>query len=180
MDAEYRKDNLILRVLNGHHAPQVLDFYYRNQHIFNLYETKKPENFYTESYISNLLDAEFNAFVHGKYVRFFLYDTTISDTIIGSVSFSDIKNGAMKSCILGYKIDEQFQRQGYGRRMLTMALKIMVTNCEMHRIEAYISPDNTASIELAKKLGFISEGTAFAYAQLNGIWQDHLRFVYIS
>ena len=86
----------------------------------------------------------------------------------------------MKSCILGYKIDERFQRQGYGRRMLTMALKIMVTDCNMHRIEAYILPANTPSIDLAIKLGFISEGTAFAYAPINGIWQDHLRYVYIS
>ena len=74
----------------------------------------------------------------------------------------------MKSCVIGYKIDEKYRRMGYGRRMLTMALKIMVTEYGMHRIEAYILP------------GFISEGSAYAYAKINKEWRDHLRFTYIS
>ena len=64
--------------------------------------------------------------------------------------------------------------------MLTMALKILVTEMHMHRIEAYIAPENTYSISLATQLGFISEGTAYSYVYLRGKWEDHLRFVYIS
>lgn len=180
MNLEYRSDNLILRVLNRRDALLVLDFYQRNRSIFDLYETEKPENFYTENFIANLLTAEYNAFVHGRHVRFFLFDSNCPHQIIGTVSFSNITGGFMNSCNIGYKIDQHFQRQGYGRRMLTMALKIMVTSCSLHRIEAYIAPDNTASIALAETLGFISEGTAYAYVRLNGKWRDHLRYVYIS
>ena len=86
----------------------------------------------------------------------------------------------MLSCTIGYKIDKNYQNLGYGRRMLTMALKIMVTECNIHRIEAYIHPCNLASLHLVKALGFIGEGTAYAYAKINGQWVDHLRFVYIS
>ena len=59
-------------------------------------------------------------------------------------------------------------------------LKILTHEKEMHRIEAYIHPDNISSVNLVKSLGFISEGTAYSYVKLNGSWQDHLRFVYIS
>ncbi len=103
----------------------------------------------------------------------------LADKIIGSVSFTDIKS-SMKSCVIGYKIDEKYRRMGYGRRMLTMALKIMVTEYGMHRIEAYILPGNDASVNLARTMGFISEGSAYAYAKINKEWRDHLRFTYIS
>ena len=83
-------------------------------------------------------------------------------------------------CVIGYKIDEKYRRMGYGRRMLTMALKIMVTEYGMHRIEAYILPGNDASVNLARTMGFISEGSAYAYAKINKEWRDHLRFTYIT
>lgn len=180
MKLEYHKDNLTLRILNERDAIQVLDFYARNAEYFDCYETEKPDNFYTLDFIKNLLNAEYNGFLHGKYVRMFLFDDQYPDEIIGCVSFSDIRGGAMTSCATGYKIDKKYQCQGYAKKMLAMALGIMIMERGMHRIEAYICPDNTPSIALVQKLGFISEGTAYSYVQLNGMWQDHLRYVYIA
>lgn len=179
MNFEYHSEDLVLKVLDTTHTGEVLDFYKRNKELFEKYETDKPSNFYTYTFIYNLLKAEYASFLNRKHIRFFLYDYGVSDKIIGSVSFTDINN-TMKSCITGYKIDDAFRNKGYGRRMLTMSLKIMVTECGMHRIEAYILPDNTPSIKLAKSMGFLSEGTAYAYAKIDGCWRDHLRFTYIS
>lgn len=180
MNLEYQSDNLSLIVLNENHAIEVLDFYKRNAAIFNQYETEKPANFYTLDFISNLLHAEYNNFISGRYARFFLIDRNHPGELIGTISFSDIKGGSLNSCCIGYKIDQKFQRQGYARRMLTMALKILITERHMHRIEAYISPDNVASIHLVETLGFISEGIAYSYVKLNGTWRDHYRYVYIN
>ena len=41
-------------------------------------------------------------------------------------------------------------------------------------------PANDASVNLARTMGFISEGSALAYAKINKEWRDHLRFTYIS
>ena len=166
MKFEYQQDSLVLKVLDTSHTGEVLDFYKRNKDSFEKYETDKPSNFYTYTFIYNLLKAEYNACIHGKHIRFFLYDNSVSDKIIGSVSFTDIKS-SMKSCIIGYKIDEKYRRMGYGRRMLTMALKIMVTEYGMHRIEAYILPGNDASVNLARTMGFISEGSAYALSLIH-------------
>ena len=180
MKLEYRDCNLILRQLNETSAEQVLDFYYSNREYFDVYETEKPSNFYTLEYIKKLLNSEYNAFVQGKYVRFFAYDIARPKEIIGTVSFSDLRRGNMMSCIIGYKVGHKHQRQGYGYRMLNAALKAMVIDGQMHRIEAYIAPDNMPSVGLVKKLGFISEGTAYSYVRNHGIWNDMLRYVYIS
>lgn len=106
MKFEYQQDSLVLKVLDTSHTGEVLDFYKRNKDSFEKYETDKPSNFYTYTFIYNLLKAEYNACIHGKHIRFFLYDNSVSDKIIGSVSFTDIKS-SMKSCVIGYKIDEK-------------------------------------------------------------------------
>ena len=36
------------------------------------------------------------------------------------------------------------------------------------------------TIRLLSEEGFISEGSAYAYAKINKEWRDHLRFTYIS
>jgi len=179
MKTEYSNNHLTLRILDERASKMILDFYSRNRLYFDIYEMDKPIAFYTLDFITKMTKAEYNAFIRGSNVRFFLFSDNNPEEIIGCVSFSSIiKN--MKSCIIGYKIDKKYQKLGYGRRMLTMALRAMIIDGNMHRIEAYIHPSNEASLHLVKALGFISEGTAYAYAKINGQWTDHLRFVYIS
>lgn len=180
MQTEYRYGNLILRQLNETDAADVLDFYHRNSPYFDCYETDKPDNFYTTEYITQLLRAEYNSYLKKTFVRYFMYDTNHPGSIIGTVSFSNMKYGDFRSCIIGYKVDKAYQRQGYAYAMLIRALKAAVVDGGMHRVEAYIAPDNLPSIKLVNKLGFINEGTAYSYVFMKGHWHDCLRFVYIS
>lgn len=179
MKLEYHSDNLILRILDERNASAVLDFYSRNSNDFDRYETDKPSSFYTLSFISNLLRAEYQSFIHGKMIRFFVFRADNPSEIVGSISFSEI-NPTLKSCVIGYKVDKAYRRQGIGTRMLTTALRIIVSELNMHRVEAYIHPDNAASDALAHRLGFIDEGTAYSYAPINSIWTDHMRRVFIA
>ncbi len=179
MQFEYQNNNLTLKILDTSHIDKIIDFYTSNRCYFDPYEADKPDNFYTREFITNLVDAEYNSFMHRKHARYYLFCDLFPDKICGSVSFSNI-NKSMSSCIIGYKIDRQLWNQGYGRKMLTMALKAVVNDLHMHRIEAYIHPKNLYSLKLCRSLGFISEGTAYAYARINDRWEDHLRYVYIS
>ena len=107
-----------------------------------------------------------------------IYDD-LPGEILGSVSFFGVTS-INRSCRIGYKIDKNYRQLGLGSLMVKHMLEILTHEKEMHRIEAYIHPQNISSINLVKSLGFISEGTAYSYVKLNGSWQDHLRFVYIS
>ena len=111
--------------------------------------------------------------------RFFLFSDDLPGEILGSVSFFGVTS-INRSCRIGYKIDKNYRQLGLGSLMVKHMLEILTHEKEMHRIEAYIHPQNISSINLVKSLGFISEGTAYSYVKLNGSWQDHLRFVYIS
>ena len=115
----------------------------------------------------------------GEFGRFFLFSDDLPGEILGSVSFFGVTS-INRSCRIGYKIDKNYRQLGLGSLMVKHMLEILTHEKEMHRIEAYIHPDNISSVNLVKSLGFISEGTAYSYVKLNGSWQDHLRFVYIS
>ena len=58
MKFEYQQDSLVLKVLDTSHTGEVLDFYKRNKDSFEKYETDKPSNFYTYTFIYNLLNME--------------------------------------------------------------------------------------------------------------------------
>lgn len=180
MKLSYDFENISLRILNESHADMVLRFYLNNQAVIRKYEVEKPDNFYTVPFQQKILAAELQDFIHGKYARFYLFSPNSPDRILGTVSFSDMKRSAFFSCQIGYKIDSSHTHQGYGYAMLRSAMEIMETECFMHRFNAYILPENIPSVKLVQRLGFQLEGTARSYAFLNGKWQDHLLYAYVS
>ena len=180
MNVRYSLGDYTLKVLGCDKSLDVLDFYYRNRNDFDIYESDKPEAFYTEEFIKNMLNAENKALMSLHFVRFFLVSNDNPDYIIGTISLSHINRGSSPSANMGYKIDRLNRGKGLASLMVKHMLEILTHEKEMHRIEAYIHPQNISSINLVKSLGFISEGTAYSYVKLNGSWQDHLRFVYIS
>ena len=47
---------------------------------------------------------------------------------------------------------------------------------QLHRIESYVMPRNTKSLRVMEKLGFMSEGLSKRCLEVDGVWEDHLRF----
>lgn len=180
MNLEYDFNELSLRVLDENYAELVLKFYEDNMDLFQKFEIDKPYNFCTLDFQKKLLASEFQNFIHGNYIRFYLFHKNNPNKIIGTISFSDMKRSAFFSCQIGYKIDSHNLSQGYGFKMLAQAINILENECNMHRFEAFILPDNLPSINLVKKVGFEFEGIAKSYVFLHGKWTDHLRYAYIS
>ena len=74
MKLEYNLGRYSLKVLNKSRSIDVLDFYYRNRRDFDKYESDKPASFYTEDFISRMLEAEMKGLLSMTFVRFFLMD----------------------------------------------------------------------------------------------------------
>ena len=104
MKLEYNLGRYSLKVLNHNNSIDVLDFYYRNRKDFDKYESDKPASFYTESFISRMLDAEMKGLLSMTFARFFLIDKNEPDYILGSLSFSHISRGSSPCANMGYKI----------------------------------------------------------------------------
>ena len=46
----------------------------------------------------------------------------------------------------------------------------------LHRVQISIIPRNTASRRVVEKLGIRDEGIAERYLEINGVWEDHIRY----
>lgn len=91
--------------------------------------------------------------------------------ILGGININEIVHGAFQSAYLGYWVGQPFARQGYTSEALTL-----VVNHALHRLEANIRPENTASIALVKRIGFRNEGFSPNYLEIDGAWRDHERW----
>ena len=59
---------------------------------------------------------------------------------------------------IGYMLCESKQSRGFGTRAVALLVDKLFTETDLHRIYAMIAPDNTASIRLVERLGFMREG----------------------
>lgn len=180
MNFEYETDRLLLKILQADSARQILDFYYRNKTIFEPFEPTKPYNYYTVEYQKKLTGYEYNLALHLKYVRFFVMEKNAPDYIIGTISFSNIQLYPYLSCITGYKFDSVHQGQGFSSEAMHKCISIIFKELKLHRIEAYIMPKNTSSIRFIERQGFQYEGINYKQIEIDGKWQDHLRYSLIN
>ncbi|MFJ7948779.1 GNAT family N-acetyltransferase, partial [Streptomyces sp. NPDC096354] len=61
-------------------------------------------------------------------------------------------------------------------KALRLVIQFAFTDLGLHRLEANIQPENTASLKLVQRLGFRREGYSAGFQHINGTWQDHERW----
>jgi len=98
------------------------------------------------------------------------------DELIGEVNLSSIRRGALQSGDVGYWIDRDHAGQGYMPESVVTVLAFAFEDLALHRIEIDIIPRNQRSRRVVEKLGLRMEGLAERLVEINGTWEDHLRF----
>ena len=180
MLTKYETDRLILKILTQDSCNSVLRFYKDNQNIFEPLNPVSQENYYTANYQRSVLTIEYDNFIKGSGVRFYVYTKTNPLKIIGTISFTEIKRNFSFSAILGYRFGEQYHHQGFASESVKKAVEIMFYEEHLHRIEAYIQPENIPSKKLVTKLGFEYEGICYSHTIIQNNWCDMERYALIS
>lgn len=100
----------------------------------------------------------------------------VDDHFAGEMNLSAVSRGAMQSCTVGYWIDQTRAGQGYVPEALVAALRFAFEDLGLHRVEIGIIPRNQASRRVVEKLDIREEGMAVRFLQINGVWEDHIRY----
>ena len=100
----------------------------------------------------------------------------VDDRFAGEMNLSAVSRGAMQSCTVGYWVDESLAGQGYVPEALVAALRFAFEDLGLHRVEIGIIPRNQASRRVVEKLDIREEGMAVRFLQINGVWEDHVRY----
>lgn len=104
------------------------------------------------------------------------YLVLLDGKIAGVININQIIRGCFKSAFLGYYVVSGFAGKGVMSQGLKLVLQKAFHEHDLHRLEANIQPENTASIRLVEKAGFIKEGYSKNYLKIDGAWRDHERW----
>lgn len=97
-------------------------------------------------------------------------------TLYGGVAICDIQRGAVQKATLGYWMAQDWQGRGLMQEALSRCAVFSFDVLRLHRLEAACVPHNIASRRVLERCGFVAEGFARAYIQINHQWQDHILF----
>ena len=100
----------------------------------------------------------------------------VDGAFCGEINLSSIQRGPFQNAYVGYWIDERWAGQGLMPEALVVLARFAFEELHLHRIQVSIIPRNTASRRVVDKLALREEGTALGYLEINGIWEDHVRY----
>ena len=96
------------------------------------------------------------------------------------MNLSSIHRGAHQNAYVGYWVDHRHAGNGYTPEALVALMQFGFEELDLHRLQISIIPRNSASRRVVEKLDVRAEGVAERYLQINGAWEDHIRFAITS
>ncbi|MBD1823951.1 GNAT family N-acetyltransferase [Cyanobacteria bacterium FACHB-DQ100] len=166
---------LIVRLLQQNDTAAIVKYYTENRAFLEPFEPLRPANFHSREFWSQQIEKSLIEFGYDRSLRLFLFKKDDPRTVIGAVNFTNMSQGVLYSCNLGYSLAEKEQGHGYMNEALQAAIQYVFTDLNLHRISANYMPHNRRSANVLKKLGFVIEGYARDYLLINGKWEDHIR-----
>ncbi|HSH23681.1 MAG TPA: GNAT family protein [Acidimicrobiales bacterium] len=104
----------------------------------------------------------------------------VGGRLCGEINLNGIQRGPFQNAYVGYWIDEAAAGNGYVPEALVVVFRFAFDDLGLHRLQIAIVPRNRPSRRVVEKLGLRCEGTAERYLEINGVWEDHLRFAITS
>jgi [ribosomal protein S5]-alanine N-acetyltransferase len=98
------------------------------------------------------------------------------DRFVGECNINNIARGPQQAANIGYWIDQQWAGRGFMPEAVIGTLSYCFEGLGLHRIEICIIPRNRPSHRVVEKLQLRSEGLAKGLIEINGVWEDHIRY----
>lgn len=122
-------------------------------------------------------DASDRERINGSAYRFGIF---ADGQFSGEINLGSIQRGAFQNVYIGYWIDEACAGQGFMPEALVAAMQFAFDELGLHRVQVSIIPRNWSSRRVVEKLGVRNEGIAERYLEINGTWEDHVRYAMTS
>ena len=165
-------ESLRLAVLRKSESARIAGYFADNREFHKPFAQTHTDEYFTPATQKKYLAYDCNSFLEGSLVPLWI-SLKGSDRVIGRISFFNFAYGGMMSCAVGYHLDKDHTGKGYMTEALKGALAFIFDEYHMHRVEAFILPENETSINLVKRVGFHYEGVRNSYMHINGKYRDH-------
>ncbi len=106
----------------------------------------------------------------------FGFGVFVDDVFAGEVNLNNIIRGALQNGTVGYWIDRNHAGHRYIAEGVVVVARFAFEELNLHRLEICIVPRNRNSRRVMEVLEVREEGVAERYLEINGVWEDHMRF----
>ncbi len=97
------------------------------------------------------------------------------DRFCGEVNINHVLRGGSTATI-GYWVDRAYAGQGLVAEGVVVVAEFAFEQLLLHRLEMCIVPRNHNSRRVMDKLAIREEGVAVRALEINGTWEDHVRY----
>ena len=104
----------------------------------------------------------------------------VNGSFSGEINITSIQRGPIQNSYVGYWKDQRKAGNSYTPESLVVLLQFAFEELKIHRVQVAIIPRNTSSRRVVEKLELRNEGLAQKYLEINGRWEDHMRFAITS
>ena len=100
----------------------------------------------------------------------------VGPALAGEINLNNVHRGALQSADIGYWVDRAQAGNGYCPEAVIAVCHFAFEALALHRLQISIVPRNNASRRVVEKLELRSEGVSVGFLQINGVWEDHVRY----
>lgn len=98
------------------------------------------------------------------------------EVLLGGVTLSNIRYRAACHANLGYWMGINQAGKGQMSKAVGTCVKFAFGPLRLRRVQAACLPDNVPSRRVLERNGFVKEGFAEQYLQIDGEWRDHVLY----
>lgn len=176
--AELREGAVTLRPLRLRDGPTWVEMRVRNEDWLVRWEATPPGLDVRYGWAQRQTLGIFTAMVRGlrrqaRAGTALPFGILLNDQLVGQITVSNIVRGAFNSGSVGYWVDQRVAGRGVMPTALALVVDHSFGTVALHRIEANIRPENTASRRVVEKLGFREEGLQRRLLAIDGAYRDH-------
>lgn len=156
-----------LRLLTKADGAVLAALFQRNQPRFQPFEPTRPAYYYTADYHAEVLAH------NGKDTTYFTFGLFADGELVGHVKLSGILRGGAQSAWLGYALDGSATGRGWMTQAVRAVTDFAFAQCQLHRIQASVLPENRSSVGVLTRCGFTPFGLSRQHLCIQGSWRDH-------
>jgi len=146
-----------------------------NESYLRPFEPAWPKDCLIESFYHRRIARITQDWQSDRGYSFLILDKNTS-ALIGGININNVTRGAAQYASLGYWLDEGSQGAGYMTEATKCTVDFAFSVLSLGRVNAATLPHNQKSRAMLLRVGFVEEGFAKSYIQIDGRRQDHILY----
>jgi ribosomal-protein-alanine N-acetyltransferase len=168
---------IMLRPLTAVDWPQWAEVRQRNEQWLTPWEPLRPANMLDPTRDRDAFATRCNARDRDRQMGVaYGFGLFVGADFAGEVNLNGVARGALQTGTVGYWVDRNKAGNRYVAEGVVVLAKFAFEQLHLHRLEICIVPRNSNSRRVMEVLGVREEGVALRYLEINGTWEDHMRY----